>query len=133
MYIKNFIGIVLLFLEIKIPKFLCKGPASNGNGNANGIAMDTPASNGNGIAAGINFYKGRERERDSYGQAFTSPPPCDSSGQSIMTFRVFKVIATARAEMNFLRTITSKPYRKNLKFQIRTLSIIGKNVPNIQS
>jgi hypothetical protein len=58
MYIKNFIGIVWLFLEIKIPKFLCKGPASNGNGkgsdwngngNANEIAMDTPC---------------RERERD---------------------------------------------------------------------
>jgi hypothetical protein len=40
MYIKNFIAIVWLFLEIKIPKFLCKGPASNGN--ANGIAMDRP-------------------------------------------------------------------------------------------
>jgi hypothetical protein len=29
-----------------------------------------PASNGNGIAAAINFYKGREHERDSYTHAF---------------------------------------------------------------
>jgi hypothetical protein len=78
MYIKIFIGIVWLFLEIKIPKFLCTPPAANWN--ANGIAMYTLAVNGkgsdwNGNANGKAMYTPcRERERDSYVHAFSRGP-----------------------------------------------------------